>query len=70
MINGGVKLKIVITIFFVFSAILFFGTIKYLLELKRNGVYPPKQVLKKRAAALAGGGGFCLLVAAMFSYFL
>jgi hypothetical protein len=63
-------MKIVITIFFVCSAILFFGTIKYLLELKRPGVYPPKQVLKKRAAALAGGGGFCLLIAAMLSFFL
>jgi len=70
MIIGGVELKIVITIFFAFSAILFFGTIRYLLELKRPGVYPPKQVLKKRAAVLAGGGGISLLVAVMFSYFL
>ncbi|MGZ4159911.1 MAG: hypothetical protein ACXVNF_03810 [Neobacillus sp.] len=63
-------MKIVITIFFVFSAILFWGTIRYLLELKRPGVYPPKQVIKKRAATLAVGGGICLLVATMFTYFL
>jgi hypothetical protein len=70
MLKGGLKMKIVITIFFVFSAILFWGTIRYLLELKRPGVYPPKQVIKKRAATLAGGGGICLLVATMFTYFL
>jgi hypothetical protein len=63
-------MKIVTSIFFICSAILFWGTIRYLLELKRPGVYPPKQVVKKRAAALAGGGGICLVAAVMLSYFL
>jgi hypothetical protein len=63
-------MKSVAVMFFIFSAILLLGTFKYFLELKRPGVYPPKQVLRKRTVALAGGGGICLLVAAMFSYFL
>ncbi|WP_066068349.1 hypothetical protein [Neobacillus soli] len=63
-------MKSAAVLFFIFSAILLLGTFKYFLELKRPGVYPPKQVLKKRAAALAGGGGICLLVAVMLSYFL
>ncbi|MFK9094713.1 hypothetical protein [Bacillus salipaludis] len=62
-------MKIVVVTFFILSAILFLGTCKYLIELKRPGVYPPKQVLKKRAAALAGAGGICLLVAFLLSTF-
>ncbi len=55
--------------FFILSAILFLVTIKYLGDLKRPGVYPPKQVIKKRAAVLAGAGGIGLLVAFLLSYF-
>ncbi len=54
---------------FILSMFLFLGTCKYFLDLKRPGVYPPKQILKKRAAALVGCGGICLLVASMISYF-
>ncbi|MEH7417765.1 hypothetical protein V7266_21060 [Neobacillus drentensis] len=54
--------------FFILSAILLFTTLKYLVELKRPGVYPPKQVLKKRAAGLAGLASIFLLVAVMLSY--
>ncbi|MGG3471153.1 hypothetical protein ABES02_27240 [Neobacillus pocheonensis] len=57
-------------VFFLLSAILFLGTFKYLLDYKKPGVYPPKQVLMKRIRALAGGGGICLLLASMLSYFL
>ncbi|WP_040204455.1 hypothetical protein [Neobacillus jeddahensis] len=62
-------MKMVTVTFFILSAILFLGTIKFLFELKRPGVYPPKQVVKKRAAALAGGGGICLLLAFLLSNF-
>jgi hypothetical protein len=63
-------MKSIAVMFFLFSVILLLGTFKFSLELKRPGVYPPKQVLKKRVTALAGGGVICLLVAGMFSYFL
>ncbi|MEH7503242.1 hypothetical protein V7152_14730 [Neobacillus drentensis] len=63
-------MKIAAIIFFIFSAFLLLGAIKYFLELTRPGVYPPKQILKKRAAALAGGGGIFLLIAIMITYFL
>ncbi|MFF2446261.1 hypothetical protein ACFVSW_04085 [Neobacillus sp. NPDC058068] len=63
-------MKSITVMFFILSVILFLGTCKYILDLKRPGVYPPKQVLKKRAAALAGGGGIFLLAAFMLSYFL
>jgi len=59
-----------VVIFFVLSAFLLFGTLKNLVELKRPGVYPPKQVLKKRAAGLAGFAFIFLLVAIMLCYFL
>jgi hypothetical protein len=63
-------MKIAAIIFFIFSAFLLLGAIKYFLEVTRPGVYPPKQILKKRAVALAGGGGIFLLIAIMITYFL
>ncbi|WP_312472423.1 hypothetical protein [Neobacillus sp.] len=62
-------MKSITVMFFILSATLFLGTCKYIFDLKRPGVYPPKQVLKKRVAALAGGGGICLLIAFILSYF-
>lgn len=62
-------MKSVIVTFFILCAILFFGTFKYLVDLKKPGVYPPKRELRKRAAALAVGGGICLLLALMLSNF-
>ncbi|MFP5110851.1 hypothetical protein ACSU64_00495 [Bacillaceae bacterium C204] len=63
-------MKIAAIIFFIFSAILFLGAIKYFLGLTRPGVYPPKQLLKKRAAALFGCGGVFLLIAVLITKFL
>ncbi|MEH7097514.1 hypothetical protein [Neobacillus vireti] len=63
-------MKTAAVILFILSAILLLGTFKYLVELKRPGVYPPKQVLKKRAAGLAGFACICLLIALSLSYFL
>jgi hypothetical protein len=62
-------MKIIVTIFFIFSAILFWGAFKCILDLTRPGVYPPKLMLKKRAAALLAGGGIFLLIAVIFSKF-
>lgn len=62
-------MKSAAVIFFILCAILFLGAGKYLLDLQRPGVYPPKQVLKKRAGALAAGGGVCLLIGLLFSFF-
>jgi hypothetical protein len=62
-------MKIMTVMLFILSAVLLFGTSKFLLDLTRPGVYPPKQVIKKRALALAGSGGICLLIAFMLSYF-
>ena len=67
---GGLWMKTAAVIFFIISAILLFGTLKNLFELKRPGVYPPKQVLKKRAAGLTGFACISLLVALLLSYFL
>jgi len=53
----------------ILGAVLMIGAIKYLLDLKQPGVFPPKQVLKKRAIALAGSGGLFLLMAFLFSSF-
>jgi hypothetical protein len=61
-------MKTAAVIFFSLSALLLFGTLKYLVGLKRPGVYPPKQVLKKRAAGLAGFACICLLIALLLSY--
>jgi hypothetical protein len=61
-------MKTAAVIFFSLSALLLFGTLKYLVSLKRPGVYPPKQVLKKRAAGLAGFACICLLIALLLSY--
>jgi hypothetical protein len=63
-------MKIAAIIFFIISAFLFLGAIKYLLELTRPGVYPPKQILKQRAAALAGGGGIFLIIAIFITYLI
>ncbi|WHY68291.1 hypothetical protein [Neobacillus sp. SuZ13] len=60
-------MKIAAIIFFIFSAILLLGAIKYLIGLTRPGVYPPKQILRKKAAALFGGGGIFLLIALLIS---
>ncbi|MCM3114363.1 hypothetical protein M3610_03515 [Neobacillus sp. MER 74] len=60
-------MKIAAIIFFIFSAILLLGAIKYLIELTRPGVYPPKQILRKKVAALCGGGGIFLLIAVLIS---
>ncbi|MBO0961337.1 hypothetical protein J1P26_16655 [Neobacillus sp. MM2021_6] len=60
-------MKSVAVTLFIVSAILFLGSSKYLFDLKRPGVYPPKQIIKKRAAALAGVGGIFLLVALLLS---
>jgi len=62
-------MKSVAVMLFILSAILFLGACKYLFDLNRPGVYPPKQVLKKRAAALAGAGGITMIVAFMLSTF-
>lgn len=40
-------MKSVTMILFLISFLLFLGTIRYLLAIKRPGVFPPKQVLKK-----------------------
>jgi hypothetical protein len=63
-------MKTASVIFFILSAILIMGTFKNLFDLKRPGVYPPKQVFKKRAAGLAGFASISLFVALMLSYFL
>ncbi|WP_026566068.1 hypothetical protein [Bacillus sp. UNC41MFS5] len=60
-------MKIAAIIFFILSAILLLGAIKYLIELTRPGVYPPRQILRKKAAALIGGGGIFLLIAVLIS---
>ncbi|MCM3567896.1 hypothetical protein [Neobacillus mesonae] len=62
-------MKILTGLLFFLCTILFLGSGRYLLALKRPGVYPPKQVLKNRAVVCAGGGGVFLLLALMFSYF-
>ncbi|WP_342430185.1 hypothetical protein [Neobacillus sp. FSL H8-0543] len=62
-------MKSVTMILFLISFLLFLGTIRYLLAIKRPGVFPPKQVLKKRASALAGGGGIFLVAAILLSNF-
>lgn len=54
---------------FIVSAVLFGGTCKYFLDVRRPGVYPPKQLLKKKAAVLAGFCGVCFLTAVVLSYF-
>jgi hypothetical protein len=64
-----IKMKSVTTIFFLISLMLFLGTLKNLLAVKRPGMYPPRQILKKRAAALAGGGGIFLIFALILSNF-
>ncbi|MEH7072429.1 hypothetical protein [Neobacillus drentensis] len=63
-------MKIAAIIFFLFSAYLLLGAIKYCLDLTRPGVYPPKQVIKKRAAALFGGGVIFLLITVVIYKFL
>ncbi|EKN70252.1 hypothetical protein BABA_06186 [Neobacillus bataviensis LMG 21833] len=63
-------MKSVAVTLFIVSAILFLGSSKYLFDLKRPGVYPPKRVLKKRAAALAGVSGMFLLAAFLLSKLL
>jgi hypothetical protein len=63
-------MKIAVIIFVIFSAIFLLGAIKYLLDLTRPGVFPPKQILKKRVAALSGGGGIFLIIALLISKFL
>ncbi|MED3623039.1 hypothetical protein [Neobacillus thermocopriae] len=54
--------------FYVVSAIFLLGACKYLMDMARPGVFPPKQVIKQRAITLAGGGGICLLIAFIISY--
>ncbi|WP_066367985.1 hypothetical protein [Neobacillus fumarioli] len=61
-------MKAIAVILLIVSVIFFWGTFKYFLDLKRPGVYPPKQLLKQRAAALASLGGACLLIALLLSY--
>ncbi|OLS36464.1 hypothetical protein [Bacillus sp. MRMR6] len=63
-------MKSITLILFFISALLLLGAIKFLLDLSRPGVYPPKQLLKKRAAALAGGGGIFLVIAIILSSFI
>jgi len=67
--RGNKGMKTAALTFLILSVIMLFGTLKYLVELKRPGVYPPKQVIKKRAAGLAGFACICLLFALMLSYF-
>ncbi|MFC4797844.1 hypothetical protein ACFPA1_00525 [Neobacillus sp. GCM10023253] len=55
--------------FFVLSAIFFMGTGKFVIDLTKPGVYPPKQIIKKRAAVCASGGGIFLVLALLFTYF-
>jgi len=62
-------MKIVSTVLFLLSVLLFIGAIWNTLAVKRPGFYPPKQILKKRALALAGGGGIFLIVAMILSSF-
>ncbi|MED4206063.1 hypothetical protein [Neobacillus mesonae] len=62
-------MKFITVLFFILCVILFLGSGKYFADVKRPGVYPPKQILKSRALVCASGGGICLLIALMFSYF-
>jgi hypothetical protein len=63
-------MKVVTSVLFLLSILLFAGAIWNALGLKRPGFYPPKQVLKKRAAVLAGSGVIILLVSIILSSFL
>jgi hypothetical protein len=62
-------MKVVTSVLFLLSILLFAGAIWNALALKRPGFYPPKQVLKKRAAASVGGGVIVLLVTILLSSF-
>lgn len=62
-------MKSAVIIFFILSAIFLIGAGKFIVDLKRPGVYPPKQVLKERALALAGAGVIFFFIALMFSFF-
>jgi hypothetical protein len=54
--------KSVMTVLIIISVLLLLGALKYLLDLSKPGVYPPKQLLKKRAVTLAGGGVIFLVI--------
>jgi hypothetical protein len=56
------------TIFLIVSTIFFLGSVRYLLQMKKAGIFPPKQVLKKRAATLFLGGMSCLVLAFIVSF--
>lgn len=56
--------------FFILSAILLIGTLKYLVELKRPGVYPPKQVLKKNSRTCRNYLHFFVNCIYFFSFFI
>lgn len=60
-------MKSMTTIFFLLSVFLLFGAVRYLIALRRPGVYPPKQVLKQRAGTLAAAGGISLLIAVILN---
>jgi len=50
-------------VFLIVSIIFFLGSVRYLLQMKKAGIFPPKQVLKKRAATLFLGAMGCLILA-------
>ncbi|WP_462408911.1 hypothetical protein [Neobacillus sp. Marseille-QA0830] len=54
-------------LFFILSAVLFLGAGKQAVNLKRPGVYPPKQIIKKRTVTLFLGGAICFLIAFLLS---
>lgn len=62
-------MKTVITILMVLGIVFLLGALKFLMDLLRPGVYPPKQVLRKRTAALAGAGGIFLIIALLLGRF-
>lgn len=62
-------MKNAVIIFFILSALFFIGAAKFLADLKRPGVYPPKQVVKERALALAGAGLIFFFIALILSIF-
>lgn len=62
-------MKSMATILLLLSVLLLFGAIRYLLAIRRPGVYPPKQVLKQRAGTLAAAGGILLLIAIILTKF-
>nr|WP_263328415.1 hypothetical protein [Neobacillus sp. Marseille-Q6967] len=62
-------MKTIITILIIVGIVFLLGALKFLMELLKPGVYPPKKVLRKRTAALAGAGGIFLIIALLLGRF-